>query len=45
MTRALGWLTALALIAGLGAAFGYAPREAVQQQFEVLPRKRAGGQA
>jgi len=30
MTRALGWLTALALIAGLGAAFGYAPREAVQ---------------
>jgi len=30
MTRALGWLAALALIAGLGAAFGYAPREAVQ---------------
>src|SRR2546421_891339 len=30
MTRALRWLTALALIAGLGAAFGYAPREAVQ---------------
>ena len=30
MTRALGWLTALALIVGLGAAFGYAPREAVQ---------------
>jgi heme exporter protein C len=30
MTRVLGWLTALALIAGLGAAFGYAPREVVQ---------------
>jgi heme exporter protein C len=28
--RALGWLTVLALIAGLGAAFGYAPREVVQ---------------
>jgi len=28
--RALGWLAVLALIAGLGAAFGYAPREAVQ---------------
>ena len=30
MTRALGWLAALALVIGLGAAFGYAPREAVQ---------------
>src|SRR5882762_11729247 len=30
MTRALGWLAALALIVGLGAAFGYAPREVVQ---------------
>jgi heme exporter protein C len=28
--RALGWLAALALVAGLCAAFGYAPREAVQ---------------
>ncbi len=28
--RALGWLAVLALIAGLGAALGYAPREAVQ---------------
>jgi heme exporter protein C len=28
--RTLGWLAVLALIAGLGAAFGYAPREAVQ---------------
>ena len=28
--RALGWLAVLALIAGLGAAFGYAPREAAQ---------------
>jgi len=28
--RALGWLAVLTLIAGLGAAFGYAPREAVQ---------------
>lgn len=28
--RVLGWLAALALVAGLGAAFGYAPREAVQ---------------
>ena len=28
--RALGWLAVLALVAGLGAAFGYAPREAVQ---------------
>src|SRR3989442_15657323 len=39
MTRALRWLTALALIAGLGAAFGYAPREAVQgnvQRFMYL---------
>src|SRR5260370_2628822 len=30
MTRALGWLAALALVIGLGAAFGYAPREVVQ---------------
>jgi heme exporter protein C len=30
VTRALGWLAALALVIGLGAAFGYAPREAVQ---------------
>jgi heme exporter protein C len=30
MTRALGWLATLALVIGLGAAFGYAPREAVQ---------------
>jgi len=30
MTRALGWLAAVALVIGLGAAFGYAPREAVQ---------------
>ncbi len=29
-TRALGWLAALALVIGLGAAFGYAPRETVQ---------------
>jgi len=28
--RALGWLTGLALLAGLAAAFGYAPREAAQ---------------
>jgi len=28
--RVLGWLAVLALLAGLGAAFGYAPREAVQ---------------
>ena len=28
--RALGWLSVLALLVGLGAAFGYAPREAVQ---------------
>jgi heme exporter protein C len=28
--RVLGWLAALALVAGLVAAFGYAPREAVQ---------------
>jgi len=28
--RVLGWLAALAVVAGLGAAFGYAPREAVQ---------------
>src|SRR6266704_278150 len=30
MTRALGWLTLLGLVAGLAAGFGYAPREAVQ---------------
>ena len=30
MTRALGWLAALGLLAGLLAGFGYAPREAVQ---------------
>src|SRR5258706_4586386 len=30
MTRALGWLAALGLLAGLVAGFGYAPREAVQ---------------
>ncbi len=30
MTRALGWLAALTLVIGLGTAFGYAPREAVQ---------------
>ena len=30
MTRALGWLTVLGLVAGLIAGFGYAPREAVQ---------------
>src|SRR2546425_10378321 len=30
MTRALGWLAALALVVGLAASFGYAPREAVQ---------------
>ncbi|MEK7372670.1 MAG: cytochrome c biogenesis protein CcsA, partial [candidate division NC10 bacterium] len=29
-TRALGWLTGLALLAGLAVAFGYAPREATQ---------------
>jgi heme exporter protein C len=29
-TRALGWLAALALVVGLGATFGYAPREVVQ---------------
>ena len=28
--RRLGWLAAAALVVGLGAAFGYAPREAVQ---------------
>ena len=28
--RTLGWLAALALLAGVVAAFGYAPREAVQ---------------
>jgi heme exporter protein C len=30
MTRALGWLAALGLLAGLAAGFGYAPREVVQ---------------
>ena len=30
MTRALGWLAVLALIAGLAAGFGYAPPEATQ---------------
>ena len=30
MIRALGWLAVLGLVAGLAAAFGYAPREAVQ---------------
>ena len=30
MTRTLGWLAALGLLAGLAAGFGYAPREAVQ---------------
>ena len=30
MTRALGWLAVLALIAGLAAGFGYAPQEATQ---------------
>jgi heme exporter protein C len=30
MTRALGWLAVLGLMAGLAAGFGYAPREAVQ---------------
>jgi heme exporter protein C len=30
MTRVLGWLAVLGLLAGLGAGFGYAPREAVQ---------------
>ena len=30
MTRALGWLAVLGLVAGLAAGFGYAPREAVQ---------------
>ena len=29
-TRVLGWLAVLGLLAGLGAGFGYAPREAVQ---------------
>jgi heme exporter protein C len=29
-TRVLGWLACLGLLAGLGAGFGYAPREAVQ---------------
>jgi heme exporter protein C len=28
--RALGWIAVLALVVGLGAAFGYAPRETVQ---------------
>jgi heme exporter protein C len=30
VVRALGWLALLALLGGLGMAFGYAPREAVQ---------------
>jgi heme exporter protein C len=30
MTRVLGWLAALGLLAGLAAGFGYAPLEAVQ---------------
>lgn len=30
MTRALGWLAVLGLLAGLVAAFGYAPREVIQ---------------
>jgi heme exporter protein C len=30
MTRALGWLAVLALIAGLAAGFGYAPQEVTQ---------------
>jgi len=30
MTRALGWLAVLGLVAGLAAGFGYAPSEAVQ---------------
>ena len=30
MTRLLGWLAALGLLAGLAAGFGYAPPEAVQ---------------
>ena len=30
LVRVLGWLALLALLAGLGMAFGYAPREAVQ---------------
>jgi len=30
MTRALGWLAVLTLIAGLAAGFGYAPQEATQ---------------
>jgi heme exporter protein C len=30
VTRALGWLAVLGVAAGLGAAFGYAPREVVQ---------------
>ena len=29
-TRLLGWLAVLGLLVGLGAAFGYAPREAIQ---------------
>jgi heme exporter protein C len=29
-TRALGWLALLALLVGLGLAFGYAPRESIQ---------------
>ncbi|MBI3624865.1 MAG: heme ABC transporter permease, partial [Candidatus Rokubacteria bacterium] len=30
MTRWLGWLAALALVAGLLMGFGYAPKDAVQ---------------
>jgi len=30
MTRVLGWLAALGLLAGVAAGFGYAPREAIQ---------------
>ena len=30
ITRILGWLAAIGLIAGLAAGFGYAPREAIQ---------------
>jgi heme exporter protein C len=34
--RALGWLTLLLLLAGLGAAFGYAPRDAAQGNVQRL---------
>lgn len=30
MTHVLGWLAVIGIVAGLGAGFGYAPREAVQ---------------